>query len=438
MSNEFISIGEVLMYLKKEKISNIEERAKLIQDFINKENKSTGNAYDRYLENGASTFMNVVTEHSGTKKECILWCVNHYLSLNRNANVIEKACNALHQFGTGCGTAASSCGMSSLHKEIEKRVAKLVGKEKAVLFPTGFTANLGAISYIVGNKDLIIFDRECHSSILNGIKLSEAKGISFKHNDVADLEKKLKINESSYDSIFVIVESAYSMSGDLSPLKEITSLKKSCSFYLYVDEAHTFGIYGEKGQGYCYEQGVTDEVDFIMSTLSKATASIGGFFASKQKYCSLLKWSDAYLFQACLTPADAAVVLASLDEIENNPSLIKELHAKNQYMRNSLISKGFNLGNSQSPIIPIFIEDHIKLRIVVDELYQEGIYSTPVVYPAVKANEGRIRLLINHAHTLEQIDYTVEALEKICKKYKIISNNLNQTLNSIEQNLLGA
>jgi len=420
ISYDFISIGEVLAYLKKGNITNIEERAKLIQDFIDQENKSSDNAYDRYLENGASTLMNVVTQHSGTKKECILWCVNHYLSLNRNTNVIEKACAALRQFGTGSGTSASSCGMSSLHKEIEERVAQLVGKENAVLFPTGFTTNLGSISYIIGKKDFVIFDRECHSSIINGIKLSEAKWISFKHNNIADLEEKLKKYESSYENIFVIVESAYSMSGDLSPLKEIARLKKSYSFYFYVDEAHTFGIYGEKGQGYCYAQGVTDEVDFIMSTLSKATASIGGFFASKQKYCSLLKWSDPYLFQACITPADAAVVLASLDEIESNPLMIKELHDNNKYMRDLLISKKFNLGKSESPIIPIFIEDYKILRMVVNDLYQEGIYSTPIVFPAVKVNEGRIRFILNHAHSKEQIDYTVEVLEKVCKKYQII------------------
>ncbi len=420
MGYDFKSIGEVLLYIKNQDITNIDERAEIIQDFVDSENRKNGNAHDRYLENGPSTLMNVITKHSGQKKECILWCVNHYLSLNRNPKVIEKACSALHQYGTGCGTSAVSCGMSSLHGQIEKRIAELIGKEDAVVFPTGFTTNLGSISFIAGNKDMIIFDRECHSSIINGIKLSGAKWISFKHNNVLDLEQKLKRFESSFENIFIVVESAYSMSGDLCPIKEITGLKKSHTFYTYVDEAHSFGIYGDRGQGYCYEQGVTDEVDFIISTLSKATASIGGFFAAKQKYCSLMRWTDAYMFQACLTPADAAVVLACLDEIELNPNMIQELHAKNRYMRNLLLSKGFNLGNSKSPIIPIMIDDHNKLRIVVDELYQEGIYSTPIVYPAVKVNEGRIRLILNCSHTKEQIDYTVETLEKICKEYQII------------------
>lgn len=419
MSSDFVSIGEVLTHVKE--VNDLEYRAQTVQDFIDKENQSIGNAYDRYLESGSATSMNVVTEHSGEKIECILWNVNHYLSLNRNPNVIEKACHALKQFGTGSGTSASSCGMTSLHKEIEHKISKLVGKDNAVLFPTGFTTNLGAISFLVGDKDLVLFDRECHSSIINGIRLSKAKkSISFKHNNVADLEAKLQRFEDIFENIFVIVESAYSMSGDLSPLRDITDLKTSHKFYLYVDEAHTFGIYGEKGQGYCYELGVSNQVDFIISTLSKATASIGGFFAADQKYCSLLRFSDPYLFQACLTPADAAATLASLEEIESNPLMISDLHAKNMYMRELLTSKGFNLGSSRSPIIPIFIGDHRKLLHVVNELYLHGIYSTPLVFPAVKMSEGRIRLIINYAHTKEQIDYTVQKLEHICEKYQII------------------
>lgn len=423
MKQRFSSMGEVLTYLKKSNINNVDERADYIQDFIDSANQDIGYEYDRYIEFGASNFANVVTEHSGGKKECILWCVNHYLSLNRNAKVIEKAVQTLRQYGTGCGTSAASCGMSSLHKKIEKKVAHIIGKEKALLFPTGFTANTAAISYLTGKNDLIIFDRECHSSIINGLKLSEAKWISFKHNNVKDLTSKLHKYHNSFQNVFVIVESAYSMSGDLAPLREIVALKDILNFYLYVDEAHTFGIYGNKGQGYCYDQGVTDEVDFIMATLSKATASIGGFVAAKEKYCSLLKWSDPYVFQACIPPADASVILTCLEEIEQNPAIICDLHDKNRYMRDLLTAKGFNLGASQSPIIPIFIKDHKKLQMVVRELYQEGIYSTPICFPAVKVDEGRIRMILNAAHTIEHIETTVNALERICKRYHVIGDN---------------
>ncbi len=420
MDNNFSSMGEVLAYLKSNNISCIEERAKYIQDFINKENKDAGYEYDRYLEYGASNVSNVVTESSKDKRECILWCVNHYLSLNRNEKIIDKACSVLKRFGTGCGTSASSCGMSSLHKEVEDRIAKTVKKEKAILFSTGFTANVAGISCLARKGDLVIFDRECHSSIINGLKLSDAKWISFKHNSILDLDFKINKYKGNYNNIFVIVESAYSMSGDLAPLKEIVYLKKKHRFYLYVDEAHTFGIYGERGQGYCYEEGVSEAVDFIMSTLSKSTASIGGFIAADEKYCSLLKWSDPYIFQACIPPVDASVILSSLEEITINPWMIKELHIKNKYMRRLLKEKGFNLGNSESPIIPIFIEDHKKLRKIVKDLYEEGVYSTPICYPAVKLNQGRLRLILNLSHTNEQIEFTVNIIESICRRYNII------------------
>lgn len=427
VEQRFFSMGEVLASLKKSKVTNIDERASLIQGFIDRANQGAGYEYDRYMELGAGSFGNVVTEHDGSKKECILWCVNHYLSLNRNLRVIERAAEELHRFGTGCGTSAASCGMSSLHKQIEQRVASLVGKEQAILYPTGFTANLAAISYLAGKDDLIIFDRESHASLINGLKLAEAKWLSFKHNNVRDLALKLHKYRNSYQNIFVVVEAAYSMSGDLAPLKEIIALKQSCDFYLYVDEAHSFGIYGDQGQGYCFEQGVSDQVDFIMATLSKATASIGGFVAARKEYCSLLKWSDPYVFQACIPPADAAVILASLDEIETHPELISELHAKNRYMRELLVGRGFNLGASQSPIIPIFIEDHRKLQLVVRELYQEGIYSTPICFPAVKVDEGRIRLILNAAHTREHIHATVDALERICRQHQLIGGHLDPT-----------
>jgi glycine C-acetyltransferase len=418
MIDKFISMTEVLAYLKAEDISDIEERATIIQSFLDKDiQKGIGNAYDRYLEKGAATTATVVTPVPRSSKECIMWTVNHYLSLNRNETVIEKAHQAMRQFGTGCGTSAVSCGMNALHKEIETRVAKMVGKEQAVLYPTGFTANIGAINGLVGERDLILLDGECHSSIINGSRLTSAKKIVFRHNDVSDLEKKLKKYGKAFENVFVIVESAYSMSGDVSPLKEIVALKKAHRFYLYVDEAHTFGFYGDKGQGYCYEQGLTDQVDFIMSTLSKATASIGGFLASDQRYCSLVRWTPTYMFQACLTPQDAGVILACLDEIESHPEMIKELHEKNQYMRRLLKERKFNLGQSQSPIIPIMIPSPMKLLMVVDDLCKEGIYSTPILYPAVAKHEGRIRLILNLAHTKEQIDYTVDTLEKICKKH---------------------
>ncbi|MEH1769849.1 MAG: aminotransferase class I/II-fold pyridoxal phosphate-dependent enzyme [Nostoc sp.] len=376
---------------------------------------------DRYIQFGSDTQGTVVSDSSNSKVECILWCINHYLGLNRNQNVINKVCEAVRKFGTGSGTSAVSGGMSSLHKEVELKIKNLVGKESVILFPTGYTANLGILSTLPGKNDLILFDRESHASLIDGIKLSGKKWIPFKHNNVEDLSSKLEKYSPKFENIFVVVESAYSMSGDISPLKEIIDLKQKYKFLLYVDEAHTFGIYGKNGAGYCSELGIVEQVDFIVATLSKATASIGGFLATKSKYMPLLKWrANSYVFQACLTPSDAAAILASLEEIENNPQIIEELHRNNQYMRQRLTSIGFNLGTSQSPIIPIFMPDEAKLMSLNKELFARGIFSVSLFYPIVKPKEGRIRFILSASHTKEQIDKTVNALQELSIKYNII------------------
>lgn len=325
------------------------------------------------------------------------------------------------EYGTGSGTSALSGGMSTLHKLLEQKLQQLIGKESVLLFPTGFTTNLGCLSALPGKKDLIIFDRECHASIIDGVKLSGKKWVTFKHNNLRDLEQKLSKYSCEYQNIFVVVESAYSMSGDLAPLQGIVALKQKYKFLVYVDEAHTFGIYGKNGAGYCEHLGIVEEIDFIAATLSKATASIGGFVALKSKYVPLLHWrATTYTFQACLTPGDAAAILASLEEIENDPAIIESLHKNNQYMRRRLKSAGFDLGTSASPIIPIFISDVEKLQAFNKELYSRGIFSVSIFYPVVKPHEGRIRFVVSAAHTIEQIDTTVNILHELGLKYGVI------------------
>lgn len=376
---------------------------------------------DRYTVSGSDCEATVVSPATGQSRESILWCVNHYTGLNRHPRVIQRATEAVRQYGTGSGTSALSGGMSALHKAVESRLATLVGKDRALLFPTGYTTNLGVLSALPGKNDLVLFDREAHASIIDGIKLSGRKFASFHHNSVTDLDRKLKRYRDRYENILVVVESAYSMSGDLAPLTDIVALKHRYGFHLYVDEAHTFGFYGDRGAGYCQQLGLTDDVDFIMSTLSKATASIGGFIACHEKYIPLLEWSaHSFLFQACLPPGDAAAILASLDELAANPDLITTLHEKNAYMRQRLTTIGFDLGTSQSPIIPIFINEDETLLSFNKDLFEQGVFSVSVVYPAVKPTEGRIRLILNASHTYHHIDRTIDVLEKLGKAYSLI------------------
>lgn len=416
-----------LKQLESQGITDIEVICDKLYEQLNRQIELGLYSNDRYIQCGSDVQGTVISDSLNSKDECILWCINHYLGLNRNQNVINKVCEAVRKFGTGCGTSAASGGMSSLHKEVELKIRNLVGKESVMLFPTGYSANLGILSALPGKNDLILFDRESHASLIDGIKLSGNKWIPFKHNNVEDLNTKLQKYSPKFENVFVVVESAYSITGDLSPLKEIVDLKQKYKFLLYVDEAHTFGIYGKNGSGYCSELGIVDQVDFITATLSKATASIGGFLAAKAKYMPLLKWrANSYLFQACLTPADAAAILASLEEIENNPQIIEQLHQNNRYMRQRLINVGFDLGTSQSPIIPIFMPDEAKLMSLNKELFARGIFSVSLIYPVVKPKEGRLRFILSASHTKEQIDKTVDTLQEIGIKYNIIPSYLSE------------
>lgn len=406
-------LGQVRGELQRRGITDIAQVADELQQIKEEQARAHLFAADLFTDGGSNAVAHIVSGTTGETRECIVWSLNLYLGLNREQRVIERARAALEQYGTGAGTSPPSGGLSRLHHEIESRVATMVGKQKALVFSTGYSANLGALSALPGPKDLVLLDREAHASMIDGVRLSGRKWMAFKHNDVADLEAKLERYAPHHENVFVAVEGAYSMSGDLAPLREIAALKERHRFYLYVDEAHTFGFYGAGGRGWCHAQGVTDQVDFIMSTFSKATASMGGFVAADERFCTLLQASaTAYIFQACLTPPDAATILAALDEISDHPEHARSLHDNNAYMRGALAEAGFDLGTSQSPVIPVYVPDLEKLYRLCAQIYMEGIFTVPVVYPAVGVDEGRLRFIVNAHHTRAQIDTTVEVLSR--------------------------
>lgn len=414
-------LGQVRMEMQRRGVTDVALVADELQRIKEEQARAHLFSSDLFTENGSDAQACIVSGTTQVRRDCIVWSLNLYLGLNREPRVIEQAKGALARFGTGCGTSAPSCGLNAMHRELERRVADMVGKERAILFPTGYSANLGALSALPGPKDLLLLDREAHASMIDGVRLSGKKWLAFKHNDVADLSDKLRRYSPHHENVFVGVESAYSMSGDLSPLREIAALKKEHRFYLYVDEAHTFGLYGEQGRGYCHELGVSADVDFIMSTFSKATASIGGFVAAEERFCTLLQaTATPYIFQACMTPPDVATILAALEVLQADPSFAKALHENNRVMRELLVQEGFDLGRSRSPVIPVYVPDLEKLYKLCAELYLEGIFSVPVVYPAVGINEGRIRFIVNARHTRTQIERTVHVLAERARALGVI------------------
>ncbi|MEM0938642.1 MAG: aminotransferase class I/II-fold pyridoxal phosphate-dependent enzyme [Bacteroidota bacterium] len=242
----------------------------------------------------------------------------------------------------------------------------------------------------------------------------------FKHNDIQSLENQLIKTKDKYKNKFVIIESAYSMSGDIAPLKKIIELKKKYDFFLYLDEAHTFGFYGKEGRGLASELGVLDETDFMTGTFSKSYASIGGFCVFNEKFRTFITIrSSNYLFRATFPPSAAATILATMKLFSSDSQYANSLHKKNNYMRKELLKHEFCLGNSASPIIPIFISDIDKLTKFEKEMYQKGIFAVSIIYPAVQPDEGRIRFIVNNSPTYEDIDKTVEILNQLAIKYKI-------------------
>ncbi|EJC80203.1 7-keto-8-aminopelargonate synthetase-like enzyme [Rhizobium leguminosarum bv. trifolii WSM2297] len=377
--------------------------------------------YDNFTERGSNSAGVVKSDAYTVERDCIIWPVNHYLGLNRHPTVVDAASKALQQFGTGCGTSAMSGGHCSLHKQAEKRLASWLGKEAALLFPTGYSANVGAISGLAkGPSCFVLFDRECHASIIDGIKLSGAKFLPFRHNDISDLARKLDRYAGQYENVFVVVESIYSMSGEESRLQAICDLKSQHDFLLFVDEAHSFGLHPERTL--CRKLGLTDHVDFVMTTLSKSTAAIGGVVATSHAFKTFVQVeANAYLFQAAIPPADVAAIIAAMDVIEETPHLLQSLWSKVSYMRGKLRDLGLDIGQGTSPIIPVFIRDSDTLLRMGQDMFHEGIFTTSVAYPVVKHSEVRFRFILNESHSYEQIDRTVGLLEKLGRRYGVIT-----------------
>jgi glycine C-acetyltransferase len=415
--------GTLLMKLKKSGVTDIEELSSAMDNLRKQQLAGEIYGFDNFTDRGSDAFAKMSSALHGEKKDCSVWSVNHYLGLNRHPDVIEASINAVREYGTGCGTSAISGGMNTLHKKIEEKLTQWTGKEGIMLFPTGFTANLGVIGAICQADDHVLIDGESHASIRDGVRISRARRwIEFEHNSLADIERKLKTaSESGKGRIIVIVESAYSMSGDICPLQQLVKLKERYDFLLVVDEAHSFGLYSTHGQGLCHQLGVLDKVDFLTSTFSKATASIGGFVATRPKYISYFQWAiNTFAFQACFSPADAATILAAMEVLEREPEIIRDLHNKNGYMRARLRAAGFDLGTSQSPIIPVYIPDTEKLLKTCFDAYKLGVFSVPIAHPMVRAHEGRIRFIVNARHTLEHIDHTVAILAELAVKYDLL------------------
>ncbi|SME94801.1 amino acid adenylation domain-containing protein [Pseudobacteriovorax antillogorgiicola] len=387
------------------------DKAKLICEYQDMMKRHGEGSYSRVLKTGSGTKGVVVDKQTGKEQESIIWSTNLYLGLNRDPEIIASACSAIDTYGSGMGTSAAASGVTDIHLEFETAFAELVGKESACLFPTGYTANVGVVAGLLGENDVVVIDQLSHASIVDGARLCGAEVRTFKHNSAQDLASVLKAVVSPYRTVLVVIEGVYSMGEGAAPVAEIVQTAKQHGALVLVDEAHSFGFYGDKGAGICAAQGISHEADFIMTTLSKAMGSLGGVVACSREHAELLKASArAYIFQASVSPADIAAALAALRRLSHDADLRQRLWDTTRYMRRRFQDAGYDLGTGDGPIVTPHFKDKDKLFTIVDELFKQGIQTSAVTYPIVESGRGRLRFICSAAHTREDVDKTLEAL----------------------------
>ncbi len=354
-------------------------------------------------------------------KRVLMFGSNSYLGLTNHPKIKEASIEAIKKYGTGCAGSPFLNGTLDIHIELEEKLADFVGKEKAIVYSTGFHTNIGVIPTIVGRGDYIIGDELNHASIVEGRRLSFATYMKYKHNDMESLEAVLK--KIPYESIkLIVMDGVFSMEGDVAKLPVIVELAEKYNASVYVDEAHSLGVFGEGGRGICNHFGLTDRVDLIMGTFSKSLATIGGFIATDADTINFLKHhSRSYIFSASISPAATASVIAALDVIKQEPERIKNLWDITNYSLDAFRSRGFEIGPTETPIIPLYIRDNDKTFIITQELYEQGIFVNPVIPPACAPDATLIRFSLMATHTKAQIDEAVDKLTKTFRKYGIIA-----------------
>ncbi|WP_337751360.1 serine palmitoyltransferase, partial [Coprobacter fastidiosus] len=353
-------------------------------------------------------------------KKVLMFGSNSYLGLTNHPKIKEAAIAAIKKYGTGCAGSRFLNGTLDIHVELEKRLARFVGKEEAIIYSTGFQVNLGVISCLTGREDYIIWDELDHASIIEGRRLSFSTQLKFKHNDMASLEKVLK--SCPEDKVkLIVVDGVFSMEGDVANLPEIVALAKKYNAAIYVDEAHGIGVFGRQGRGTCDHFGVAQDVDLIMGTFSKSFASLGGFVATDSITANYLRHnSRSYIFSASITPASTAAVSAALDIMESEPERIEHLWEMTHYALDGFRNMGCEIGNTSTPIIPLFIRDNNKTFRITRELFDEGVFVNPVVSPAVPSDSTLIRFSLMATHTKEQLDFALDKIQKCFKRYDLL------------------
>lgn len=371
------------------------------------------------MKAGVYPYFREITSMQGTEvtdidgHKILMFGSNAYTGLPSDPRIIAASHAALDKYGTGCAGSRFLNGTLDLHIKLEKEIAKYIGKEDVLGYSTGFSVNEGVLSVVVGRGDYIICDDRDHASIVDGRRLSFATQLHYKHNDMEDLERVLA--KLPYEAIkLIVVDGVFSMEGDLAKLPQIVELKHKYNCSVMVDEAHGIGVFGREGRGVCDHFGLTDEVDLIMGTFSKSLASIGGFIASDFDTINWLRHtSRTYIFSASNSPAATAAALEALHILQKEPERIEHLWDVTNYALKRFREEGFEIGDTESPIIPLYVHDVDKTFLVTKLAYDAGVFINPVIPPACAPQDTLVRFALMATHTKDQVDQAIEILKKI-------------------------
>ena len=377
------------------------------------------------MEQGIYPYFREIEGKQGTEvmmegRKVLMFGSNAYTGITGDQRVIDAGIRALQKYGSGCAGSRFLNGTLDIHVQLERELAEFVGKEEALCFATGFTVNSGVISQIVDRNDYVICDDRDHASIVDGRRLSFATQLKYRHNDMEDLEKQLQKCEPDRVKL-IVVDGVFSMEGDLCNLPAIIELKKKYNATVMVDEAHGLGVFGRQGRGVCDHFGLTKDVDLIMGTFSKSLASIGGFIAADSSIINVLRHTvRTYIFSASCTPAATACAREALHILQQEPERLQALWDVTNYALKRFREEGFEIGDTESPIIPLYVRDTDKTFQAVAKAFNEGVFINPVIPPACAPQDTLVRYALMATHTKEQVDESVKRLKKVFQELEIL------------------
>ncbi len=380
-------------------------------DWINKEIRNL-------KEQGFYNRIHVLSSPQGAwlevdQRKVLNFCSNNYLGLANHPDIVSAAKQALDRYGVGPAAVRTIAGTMAIHEELEQRMASFKQAQAAITFQSGFSANLGTIQALVGSNDIIFSDELNHASIIDGCRLSGARVIRYAHCDPADLEQVIKQHEGAYEKALIVTDGVFSMDGDIAPLDRIYEIADAYDILLMVDDAHGEGVLGKGGRGIVDHYNLHGKVDIEVGTFSKAFGVVGGIVAGNALVIEWLRQRGRpFLFSSAMTPADVAGCIAAVEILEKSTDLVERLWKNAGYFKKEMANLGFDIGASQTPITPVMLGEAPLAQQFSRELFEAGVFATPIGYPTVPKGKARIRVMISASHSQADLDKALEIFKK--------------------------